>query len=110
MFSPSPEIVTAIATSMAAIAAIASAIVAYLTLKSDRFRERNKILIVKHQLEMEHMQKLIGAFAEVCCLEPMVWSDARSQGLDKTIEALQFHVTSLARISHQGEAGIGFFC
>ena len=94
-----PEVITAFATFMAAIAASMSAYVAWRVLKHDKFREQNRISFLKNQSEIEHIQKLIASFVEVMFLESLEWGDERSHGLDKAIQTMRFHVSSLESLN-----------
>ena len=86
--------------SLAAVAAIASAIAAFLILRHQIFQEKNKVLLLKHQSEVEHLQKLIGCLARVIALASREWSDQRSQALDQAVEEMQLHVAALQSLSN----------
>ena len=85
---------------LAAAAALLTAYVACLMLRHQQFQEKNRIRLLKHQSEVENLQRLIASLAKVIALAPDEWSDKRSQALDETIEARQFHVAALQSLSN----------
>lgn len=103
----SPEVIAAIAAIMTTIATCMTAFVAWKMLKLERFREKNKILFLKHQSEVEHLQKLIASFAKVIALASSEWNDKRSQNLDASIQEMQFHVSALESLNTSISTDIG---
>ena len=85
---------------LAAGAAAFAARVAYLMLRHQRFQEENRLSLLKHQSEIEHLQKLIASLARVVVLASDEWSDERSQALDETIMEMQFHAAALQSLSN----------
>ena len=77
-----------------------AALVAILMLRHQRFQEKNRISLLKHQSEVEHLQRLIASLAKVIALVPDEWSDERSQTLDEAIAEMQFHVAALQSLSN----------
>ena len=61
----------------------------------ERFREKNRILLLKHQSEAEHLEKLIVSFAKVIALGSSQWSQERNDSIDKTVQEIQLHVSVL---------------
>ena len=95
----SPEVIAAFAAIMTAIATCMTAFVAWKMLKLERFREKNKILFLKHQSEVEHLQKLIASLAQVTALASLEWNDERNQKLDLSIQEIQLHVSALESLN-----------
>ena len=91
---------------LAAGAAIFAAQVAYLMLKHQRFQEKNRVSLLKHQSEVEHLQKLIASLARVIALASDKWSDEWSQALDEAIKEMQFNVAALQSLSNVVSADI----
>ena len=92
-------IMTTIAAFRAASAARKSSLTSEKMFEHDKFREQNRVLFLKHQSEVEHLQKLIASFSEVIALASREWSDERNQDLDKTIREMQFHVSVLESLN-----------
>lgn len=91
-------IINAIAVSIAAGAAWKTYSIAKQSLKHEKFREQNRILFLKHQSEIEHVQKLIASFTEISALASSDWGDGRSHNLDEKIQDIRFHVSSLVSL------------
>ena len=85
--------------SLAAVAAFMAACAAWKTFRLERFREKNRILLLKHQSEAEHLQKLIASFARVIALGSSQWSHERNQKIDETIQEFQLHVSVLEALN-----------
>ena len=95
----SSEVIAAFAAFMTAIATFMAAFAAWKMLKHEQFCEKNKILFLKHQSEVEHLQKLIASFAKVIALASLEWNDERNQKLDASIREIQFHVSILESLN-----------
>ena len=95
----SPEVIAAFAAAMTAIATFSATIVARKMLKHEKFREKNKILFLKHQSEVEHLQKLIASFAKVIALASLEWNDERNQNLDELLQEIQLHISVLESLN-----------
>ena len=94
-----PGIVAAGATVIAAGATVAAAFVACKMLKLERFREENRILFLKHESEVEHLQKLIASFARIVALDSAQWGFERNREIDKAIQEMQFHLSVLGALN-----------
>lgn len=95
----SSEVIAALAAIMTAIATFMAAIAARKMLKHEQFQEKNKVLFLKHQSEVEHLQKLIASFAKVIALASLEWNDERNQNLDSSIQEIQLHVSVLESLN-----------
>ena len=80
-------------------ATVAAAFVACKMLKLERFREKNRILFLKHESEVEHLQKLIASFARVVALDSAQLGLSHAQEIDKTIQGMQFHLSVLKALN-----------
>ena len=85
---------------LAAAAALLTAFVACSMRSLQRNQEKNKISLLKHQSEVEHLQKLIASLAKVIAIAPEQWSDERSRALDEATKEMQFHVAALQSLSN----------
>ena len=103
----SPEIIAAIPAFLTTIATFMAAFAAWKMLKHEQFREKNKVLFLKHQSEVEHLQKLIASFAEVIALASLEWNDERNKNLDAAMQEMQFHVSALESLNTSISTDIG---
>ena len=85
--------------SLAGIATFMSAAAAWKMVSLERFREKNRILLLKHQSEAEHLEKLIASFAKVIALASLQWSHERNNNIDKTTQEIQLHVSVLEALN-----------
>ena len=99
-------IAVVIISSMSMLATAMAAFVACKILKLERFREKNRNLLLKHTSEIEHLQKLIASFARVVALDSAAWSVQRNQEIDKAIQEMQFHLSVLEALNTKISADI----
>ena len=95
------EIALAIATLLAAISALGSYAAARATLRLERLRDQRKTFFLKHQAEIEHIQKLIAALASIIVDEKRDYShqDDRMQAIEKSVDRFLFHLDVLLSFS-----------
>lgn len=91
---------------LATAATVFAALVAFRRLRLQRLQEKNKISFLKHQSEVEHLQKLIASLSRVIAVAHEEWSDERNRALDDAIEEMQFHVVALQSLSNVVSADI----
>ena len=65
---------------LAAAAALLTAYVACLMLRHQRFQEKNRIRLLKHQSEVENLQRLIASLAKVIALAPVALRSGSGAG------------------------------
>ena len=75
-------------------------------LRHQRFQEKNRVSLLKHHSEVEHLQKLIASLARVMAVAHEEWSDERNRALDDAIKEMQFHVVALQSLSNVVSADI----
>ncbi len=81
------------------LAAYLAAFAAWKMLKLEKYREKNRILLLKHHSEVEHLEKLIASFARVIALYSYEWSDERNQSIDRAIQKMQLHIAVLEALN-----------
>ena len=84
---------------MSAIATCMAACTALKMLKLERFREKNRTLLLKHASEIEHLQGLIASFARVVAWDSEERREGRNQQIDKAIQDMQFHLAVLEALN-----------
>ena len=92
---------------IAALAAVMTAFVACKMEKLERLRDKNRILFLKHESEVEHLQKLIASFARVAALDSAQWNNKRNQEIDEAILDMKFHLSILEALNTKISADIG---
>ena len=75
-------------------------------LKLERFREKNRTLLLKHASEIEHLQELIASFARVVARDSEEWRDERNEQIDKAIQDMRFHLSVLEALNTKISADI----
>lgn len=85
---------------LSTVATIFAALVAYWTLRLRQFQEKNKISLLKHQSEVEHLQKLIASLARIIAIALEEWGHERNRALDEAVKDMQFHVAALQSLSN----------
>ena len=68
-------------------------------LEHQKFLQKNKIFFLKKQNEIDHIQKLIAYFAEICALSDEKWDKDRHEIKDKTISKFYYHFKILKSLS-----------
>ena len=84
---------------VAAGATVAAAFVACKMLKLEKFREKNRLLFLKHESEIEHLQRLIASFARIVAWDSVRSGYRRTQEVDKAIQDMQFHLSVLKALN-----------
>ena len=103
MTTEAVSIVVAVASCLAAFMA---AVAAWKMLKLEKSREKNRVLLLKHQSEVEHLEKLIASFARVIALDSCGWSDERNQNIDNAIQEMQLHISVLEALNTRISADV----
>ncbi len=93
------EAVSIVVGVMSMLAACSAALAAWKMLKLEKSREKNRILLLKHQSEVEHLEKLIASFARVIALYSYKWSDERNQSIDRAIQEMKLHIAVLEALN-----------
>ena len=100
------EAVSILVAVISSLAASMAALAAWKIVKLEKSREKNRILLLKHQSEVEHLEKLIASFARVTALGSLQWSDERNQSIDKAIQEMQLHISVLEVLNTKISADI----
>ncbi len=93
------EILLIIPPIMSAFAAVGAWIVAIMTLRHQKFLEHNRVQFLKHQIEVDHLQKLIASFAEINFWLFSEWEDERNKNIDRSIHEMKFSLSVLKSLN-----------
>lgn len=96
----------AFASISAAIAAWKSSSVSKKTLQHQKYLEQNRVQFLKHQFEVDQLQKLIASFTEINALFFSEWGDERNKNIDRSIREMKFHISALKSLNTSISADI----